>query len=197
MIKAIRFSAFILLISALLASCSPKAITDIDGLRGEDGIFTFPGLEWGMTVDEAAGSTGWDIPAPQDFFKKDTDIFSFSLTTVYDVAYGGYEWAVGLQFDENGGLWAVSYMLQDDPDKLRKIYDSTVEELITAYGQPDQLGPFPDAADPEADHCLWYNYNDQESLIQRFGLSYSVLETADDRAALSFASSYDIDGFKQ
>lgn len=120
-----------------LVSCGKDAVEDLGQLKAQEGIYTYPGLSWGMTVDQAAAATGWEIPEPQKLYNEEGE-FVDSIATLQGISFGGQSWSVQLQFDTEGALWSVSLVQSGTAADLEKVFKAYDSSLAGQYGSPSQ-----------------------------------------------------------
>jgi len=113
-----------------LGGCGRREMTGLDQFV-EDGVFVYPGLEWGMTPAEVSAVTGW--PLEKAAYSSDGD----DTYELHEIPYGGEEWTAQVQFMRDGGLWCVSLLQEGKIRKAEKLFDSMDADFTEMLGEPD------------------------------------------------------------
>lgn len=113
-----------------LGGCGKREVAELDKFE-KNGVFVYPGLEWGMTPEEAAEATGW--PLDKASYNSDKD----DIYELHNIPYGGEEWVVQIQFMHDGGLWCVSLLQEGKVKETEKLFDSMDAVFVEMLGEPD------------------------------------------------------------
>lgn len=113
-----------------LGGCGKREVAELDKFE-KNGVFVYPGLEWGMTPEEAAEATGW--PLDKASYNSDKD----DIYELHDIPYGGEEWILQLQFMHDSGLWCVSLLQEGKVRETEKLFDSMDAVFAEMLGEPD------------------------------------------------------------
>lgn len=177
-----------------MTACGKKSgsVTGLDQLQTEDGVFVYPGLAWGMTVEEAADATGWTIPEPQLIYDQKGELVD-SVSTLQNISFDEQNWIVQLQFDPEGSLWSVSLAQNGTADELKKTFDSYDVALNDTYGDPTEAQY--DTAIEAANGTIldstvtWEVTDDSGERINVLSLSFRCIE-GKDTGSLALAMNY-------
>lgn len=172
---------FSLCLVLCFTACSSKAqsSSDLKLLQNEEGLFIYPNLEWGMTVDEVASITGWTLPEPQKVYNEKGEHVD-TVVTVQNILFVEQSWIAQLQFDPQGSLWNISLAQNGDAEPLEKIFKDFDAELTDLYGDPSQAvydntiqatnGTILDST------ITWDVANDSGERVNSLTLSYRYIE---------------------
>lgn len=187
----------ILAAAALLFSltcCAGDAVDGLDEFRS-GGFYSYPGLSWGCTAEEAAKATGWELGQGVDYYKDDGSL-AYTAYAAEAVSFGGQQWTVShLQFDQEGGLWAVSLMQQGEAQALQKRFDAMDKALAKIYGEADSADY---ARETDSGHISYIDRRvfDQEGrLVNSFALFYQCPKDGGD-ATLGIGVNWKPEGFE-